>query len=265
MTLGRISGTIKLSTAWTVQIQGSADGSPVTATIAAGTYGMGCDLAANGEFVTVVKAAFNAASASAWNITHSLGEGGTNKITISETSFSVTWSATTYGPNVRDIFGFAGNISGASTSSTGTKQVRFCWLADAPWKTPHGKNEAGWYLTDARETVSPAGHVVGFVGNTQRRNRIEYNGVAEAHCRIASESTTNESFERFWLDAIVGQGPGSVVCGPIYWYTDADSSSTGAFSYSVVGDALRQFPGQLMVDGYTGFYSIGFDVVEVPS
>lgn len=216
---GRVEAMIQVPTdGWVASIQGAADGSPVNATVAAGTYYMT-------TLYAEVETQFDSASATDWTVTWADGEGGTGKVTIACAggNGTVDWTAT----DLRDALGYEldGNLSGAATYES-TDQAKMVWFPDGTKETEYGDNDDGWQESDLRGTESPGGLVKSLAGNRKTANWVRWNGVSRAKCRIAGEATGNESFEQFWVDAIMGEGPGGIPGARWEFYWDADVATS---------------------------------------
>lgn len=198
-----------------------------------------------------------------YTVTIDAAENGTGKVTITNTNtnnFTVTWTNT----NFRDLLGFTGDLSGAS-SYTSQNQVQGLWLPNAPMNSLFGANDKGFFESDATATESPSGHVKSFYANRKQVNQIRWAGVTHAKCRASAESTVNESYEQFWLDCILGEKEFAVgPAGPIRIYWDAGNNSQHA-DYRTVGNSLMNFNPEKMEEGWLGLWVIDLDrLVLVP-
>lgn len=189
-----------------------------------------------------------------WSITFSSGESGTGRITISttDTPFSVTWSNT----NVRSLMGFSADISAVSSAQTGT-HARCCWLPDTVKWTPHGDDNgngnAATRRSSARDQISPTGGVKTLAGSSLYDFRgIRWEGVTRARTKIIGESVTNESFERFWGDAYLGDFALATAGSKIRFYWDADTATYT--DVRMVG--MRDFDPDKIQQNWVGRYTI---------
>ena len=131
----------------------------------------------------------------------------TGKVTISATgitSFSISWA-----PGLQDLFGFTGTQSGAA-SYTGANQCRYLWLPSCGRRMLAPEPASTSYYLGVRErdgfsTLSPSGYHVNGSYNTRYRDTFEFPMLTGNKVWIANESTTNESFEKFYQD-VVGLG-----------------------------------------------------------
>jgi len=214
---GRVEAMFTVPTGgWTCTIQGGSDGAGLTATLAAGDY-------YTDSMIDATATAFNAtATLDTWTVVWGSSEDGNGKGFIGATggNCSVTWVDTEW----RDLMGYEsdGNLSGAILYNS-TDQCKMCWFPDGPHVTLLGPNDDGWSESDLRSTESPggAGKTLGGA-NDKTVNQITWTGISRAKCRIAGESTGNESFQQFHLDGVRGQGPGGVPGAPWNFYWDAD-------------------------------------------
>jgi hypothetical protein len=183
-------------------------------------------------------------------------------------TYGITWSDT----NQRDLAGFTGNLSGATTN-TATTHARGLWLTDCPLNLEGDPSQAP-RVTDLRTTVSPTGGVLGLSGNSMYRHRgIVWSHVPKAQTWESAATYANGSFETFAKDAIYGLGhawftPASPL--QIYW-NDAGTqralgytfnSNAGVAGWSVL--SLSSTEPKKSIDGWTGYFRIEFgDVVAV--
>ena len=221
---GRVEAMIEVPTGgWDVDIEGATDGgTPVTATIPAGVYYMT-------TLIAECKTQFDDASQDTWTISWADGEDGTGKVSILSPAWvGLTWVDT----DLQDALGFEND--GATLSGTGTAtssdQAKFCWFPDAPFVTLLGPNDDGWRESDLRMTESPGGQAKGLYGNNKTVNSITWSGISRAKCRVAGEATLNESFEQFWLDAVIGTGGGGYPGAQWNFYWDADVATATAYT-----------------------------------
>lgn len=256
---GKVEGRVTVPTGgWDVACTDESGG-PTTVTLAAGDY----YLSGTSGLVATLETAINAAMTQAWTVAIGAGEDGTGKVTIGvggDPAFSaISWTDT----DLRDLLGFTGNVS-SDVSYVGTNHARSLWLPDAPINSPYGANDP-LEESDYRSVSSPAGHVS--VVGSQRRSVQAYSWdmCSGAKTRIAQETTTNESFQKFWRDVILGEASwSSLPGGPLRVYPDADVDATYE-TYKVDGDLLREFRPQQVEQGWTGLYMVAMPrLVVVP-
>lgn len=197
--IGALWAEITIPEGVTISVTNSGGG-PTTVTITAGTY------AHMPALVNQIQTDLNTQrTPSGWLLTESIYEAGsTGKLTIEPNSgvFSITWTSTL----LRDLLGFASNISSQSTS-TGTKQMGGVWLPDAPLFLASGTIRSAPRRTDKRQSKTPTGRTFSHVGNVRYEHHgLRYSHVANNRIWRVLESTTGESLETFWLDTQVGQG-----------------------------------------------------------
>ncbi len=199
-----------------------------------------------------------------WTISIASGEGGSGKVTITNdgTVCTVTW----VDDDLRDVLGFEtdDNLSG-STSYTSSDQARGIWLPDRAKVSPYGDSDDGWHETDARWTESASGHVKTLYSTRKQVTTLSWEHMTFAKTRIAGESTTNESFEKFWEDSILGIPAWAVGAGgPVRYFPDADTDGTST-KYMIVGDLLKSFQPEQLVENSTLYWRIVLDrMVVVP-
>lgn len=213
-------------------------------TITAGSYYLA-------ELVTEI----NTQLPRSWLVSISDGEGtptaATGLATISSADYniSVTWTDT----EIRDALGFTGNISGASTAQTGTRQCPGLWLPGNPGKfTRHGDSEAGTLNTSFRQTVGPTGTVFSFGGGTgyfREINGILWDGVPGRRVRPHLATYTNETLEEFIGNSqyLTGTYANLFATGAsirIYWDADVDGTyKAGKFLFPPTFDPDTFFAG----------------------
>lgn len=194
-----------------------------------------------------------------YTVTASTGEGGTGRVTISSTaaSFFLDLSISDALPVAIGwpAGGFVVDVSGAPQLSPG--QPAMLWMPDVPKITPYGDGDSGTDRSDARSTQN--GSMVRTIYGKRWRvvepGEIRWVGVTHPRTRIAEESIANESFEAFWRNAILGEGPGGQPGGPIRLYWDADGASYATYA---VLDPTQSRPQQLR-QSWTGAW-----IVELP-
>jgi hypothetical protein len=216
-----------------------------TKTIPAGTYYLSSPGSGSNDFLAEVQSQFGATS-----VTASLGEYGTGIVTITFSgSTDVSWIST----ELRDILGFTGNLSGAS-SYVGTLSARGVWMPNVPPMILNaGGHWRGHREADYRTAVNPAGYVWAVHGQSRTAlDLLRWTGIQQARTWIQNESTTNQSLERFWTDGVWGEAAWGTPGGPIRWYPSA-ASDTEFGTYKVVdGGVFRPTP---VVEGWIALWT----------
>ncbi len=215
---------------------------PLAVTLTAGTYywsspGSGAQDMAH-RIATDINTELGIGSK--WYVTIDASEGGTGKVSIScdGATCTVTWDDTI----VRDMCGFTGNLSG-STSYTSTDHVEMLWLPDGPPVSPYGLADDGDDEDDSTVMESPAGHVHALYYQSKTVQQVEWQGVSRAKTRISGESTANESFQKFWQDAIRSSHIFATGTN-LRVYPDADTDGTYT-TYRASGDLTKPMLRQL--------------------
>ena len=111
-------------------------------------------------------------------------------------NLDVTFTST----EIRDAFGFAGNIAGASSPQTGTRACPGLWLPSVAKFTRHGDGDAGTLNTSFRQTVGLTGTVFSFGGGTgyfRELNGIMWDGLPSQRMRPHLATYVNETLEEF--------------------------------------------------------------------
>lgn len=247
MTRGRLDAQVTVpSGGWSVALTITAVGGPFTVTVAAGNYYAS-------SLVTAFETALDAASGADGDFTVSIsdGESGTGLMTISHTvqTFSWTWTHTAF----RNWCGFTGNNTPAASSFTGTEMVESLWLPNCEIASTYGNGDEGHTETDFGSTESPRGDVRGLVYNTRQvLPSVRWSHVPKANARIAAESVSNSSFERWWRNTQGGElsyfEPGS----PFRLYWDAGSGTYKTYRIAAkTGTEMNR-----SVEEWDGLYAI---------
>ena len=189
-----------------------------------------------------------------WSITFSGGESGTGKITIdtSDRPFTVTWSSST----MRDLMGFAANISAVSAAQIGTKQCRGVWLPDVEKWTPHGDDDGNGsaFVRNVAGTsmMNGTGAMKTIIDSSWYTYTVRWQGVSRARAKLIGVSTTYESFERFWGDTQLSDVSLFSAGSPIRIYWDADAATYTTVKVA----AFDRFDPVRMVENWVGRYTI---------
>lgn len=256
VTFGKLEGQITVPTGgWDTTVGGG------TATIPAGTYYLSSAGSGGNDFLAEVASQFGTAAATSCTCTASLGENGTGIVTITfGSATAVTWVDT----EVRDILGYAGNLS-SGTSHVSTKHARGVWLPNRPYVNLNGGGTwAGWREGSVAQVENAAGYVFTHVGQTKVVTNLQWSSIKRARIWVANESTANESWERFWLDCIWATAGGfGTPGGPIRFYPDAATDAT-YFSYKAVG--IEKFSPEQFSPNWTGTWNVELPrLVQVPA
>ncbi len=174
-------------------------------------------------FATHLQARLDAdAPPSGWSVSMSATTG---LVTIN-TAVS-PWSITFTSTALRDMIGFAGNISSVSTGQTGTLCHRGVWLPDCPLLMD-GDPARAPLVSDLRRTRSPDGNVISHIGNTSYRHR----GLAWTHVARAkmweAVGLVKGSYEQWFKDSQLGVGHAWFTPGSAFHVINHDSIRLGA-------------------------------------
>lgn len=259
MANGRWEGRIKIPTGgWSIAVTDSGGGPETISLTAANTYyhsSAGNDSVDLGAKLKALLDA-NSTLAGTYTVSIAAGEGGTGKYTISATgggNISITWTSTA----LRDLLGFTGNLSGAA-SYTGTNHAQALWLPTCPVETRYGLSSDGLKLRDGSVALAPDGTYKAIVYASHTRNEYVYPWIRAARCIQAEESTTNESFERFWHHVIAGDGAWAEAGAELRWYKDAADDAT--FKTFNVTDVSRPMYDRAL-DEFAGLWKVTLPVV----
>lgn len=216
---------------WTGTVNDSGAGGAQTFTVAAGTYYLSTRGSASKGLVGALQDALNsAATTDDLTVTLANGENGTGKVTITSTgSTAIVWTSA----DLKLVLGFDTDLA-AGTTWTGANQCRQLWLPNRAYWAPNTTSPdwSGWIESDFRAVENAAGYVVGFKGQDKTVNHLLWSSIPRHKVWVAHETVVNESWERFYKDAIWGDGVGGTPTGPIRFYPDSDISAT-CVTYSV--------------------------------
>ncbi len=185
----------------------------------------------------------------------------TGKVTVSNTNaFSITWTST----DLRDVLGFTGNLSSA-TSHESDDQCRALWLPDRPSTRRNSGSWAGDHVADYSTSTAPDGSLYALMGPRRTELTLVWQGVTRAKVWTDNESTTNESFERFLLDCIWGEAGFGEPGGPVNFHPDeTDDNSFNGYRVAEMLDTRDIF--QQVSQDYVGVWSVTIPrLVKLPS
>jgi len=252
---GRVEARMTIPTGGAAVSATNSGGGPTTVTVAAGSYYL---TAAGGvsSLISTLQTQLNATrTPSNWTVSLSTTTG---LVTINCTgTWSLAWTSTA----LRDVLGFAADITSVSSAQTGTQQARGVWLPDCPL-TLEGDLKRAPTVSDSRSAMSPTGNVITLVGNTYRRQRsLMWSHVPIAQVWGAQATYTNGSWEEFFRESQLGLGsswfsPGS----PIQVYDHQGNmlgSDATIAGWSMIG--LTSVEPKKAITNWTGLWQI-----EVP-
>lgn len=210
---------------------------------------------------TQLALSLNAFRPSGWAVSLSTGAQGTLQWTIScsATPWSIFWSSDT---TLRDLFGFAGDITNANGPVTGTKQGRGLWMPDAPLNL-QTEPRAAPLNSDLRTTSSPTGRVLGLVGDFSYIHvNAKWAGIPPSRIWEGLAAIPNASWEYFFNETQLGRG--SAWFTPttklrIFYHTGGEVGSFGNFGAGVDGwqiVGVSNVSPDLLQKDWTGLYSL---------
>lgn len=256
MSRGRLEAEITVPTGgWDFSLTVTAIGGPTTGTVAAGSYH-------HSDFLAAVDTALEAVFGGdgAWTVTSSAGESGTGLVTIAHATetFTLSWTDT----DLRDALGFAGTLTPAALTFTGTKVAQQLWLPNAEGAFAYGNGDEGHTETDASTTESPRGDVKRLVYNTRQvLPSALWSNVPVAYARISGESVSNSSFEQWWRNTQGGELSYFEPCSSVRLYWDAGVASYKTYRLPVMTSTQMG----RVDDGWNGLYRIEIPrLVRVP-
>jgi len=248
---GRLEAQIHQASNWSVTATGSSTG---TSTVNASSSRYPTDL------LGACASAWSTTTGDTVTVTGSWGEAGTGKVTIASTAtLAINWGSAT---DLRDLLGFTGNLSG-SASYTSTNHARGVWLPDCPMAAKYGPNDDGHTKTDRTESQGPRGGSSALVFQSRViLPLVRWSHVTRARARVAGESVTGESFERWWRYTHGGELAYFKVCPRVKLYWDADLSS--ATAYFLRGRDSTEM--ERAVEDWAGLFPIELvNSIKVPS
>lgn len=250
--LGLVAARITVPTggwALSLTVTGGTGGT-TTVTLPAGTYWIADLLAA---LKTALDAAFGADGVFTCSI--AISEGGTLFVTISHATetFSITWTA----PELGNLLGFAGNLTPAALSFTGTERCEALWQSDCPYDAPRGQT-TGILQRDRTVAVAADGTMSGH-GFVSRRKlgRVVWTMVGVKRTLQQYETVTNESFERWFNNTHLGAVTyfGAVPMVRFYW----DADSLGTYVQLKLTEPVDEFNPQRVDSLWIGLWPVAID------
>jgi hypothetical protein len=239
-----------------------AGGGAQDVTITAGNYWWSSGDGGN-DFAAQLKADLETASFNTltYTVTVSAGAGGTGLITMTVSSgvSTITWGSSD-GATVRDLCGYAGATTVLSgVDQDGSSQVQGLWLPGCPVETPGGLDSSGVPVSAGFRTLAEDGTYLATHGSKMVTNEYTHEAVAVARTIAASESTSNESYEQFWLDAIRGEKAWAKAGRQLRFYKDADVD--GTYKTHNVLNVRKPDIARRQAD-FDGFWRVRIEVVE---
>lgn len=263
---GKLEALITVPTGgWTIEFTHSVEGAKDVTFAAGETYywsSLG-DQAADLPLTlkTKLDAAFSGGTAPTFSIGEGFGEDESGLISITASAGTIEVTSITASADT-----LLGGIDAAAAGATiiSPNHVKSLWLAPTASNSPYGVLDPGWDEADYATTKAPDGTVVATRYNRYVANRIEWQNCPRNKVRTAYESTTNESFQTFYRDAILGEHAAMNPGGPVRWHPDADDPAT-FFEYKVVTPGPT-FQPQRVVETWTGLYPVVLDrLIQVPA
>jgi hypothetical protein len=207
---------------------------------------------------------FAAAIASSWSVAFSTTTG---LISINWTGYATpTWSLSWTSTDLRDVAGYAANITAVTTTQTGTAQAKGVVLMDCPLNL-EGDPKRVPRASDSRTSMSPTGETITLVGNTYRRHRgLVWEYVPITQVWAAEATYENGSWEEFFAETQLGLGsdwftPGSPV--QIYYSNAGSDALLGAddavAGWSIIG--VNSIEPKKSVDKWTGLWRIELPLI----
>jgi hypothetical protein len=251
---GRVEARITVPTGgWAISLTITTIGT-FTVTVPAGTY---FPTALLSTFKTLLDAATGGDGT--FTVTGSFGESGTGFVTISHTvqTFTITWTST----ELRDVLGFAGTLTPAALSFTGTINAGGVWLPSCDHDAPRGRDN-GVYQIDRAVTTAPGGTTIA-TGYQRRRKlgRVSWPLSSRARTLESGETVTGESFERWWLDTHGGRVSYFGMSPQVQLYWNADDTVKVTLKLT---EPLTEFNPRRVDNQWIGIWEFGIDGFQVP-
>ena len=261
---GRWESRITIPTGdWTASLTESGGGGAQTITLtAANTYYWSSAGNDTVDLPARLAALLDAASVAAGNsntytVTVSAGELGTGKLSLSVSAG--TFTLTSIDDDLEELMGLGGELTPTAASWTGASHVEGLWLPDCPVETPYGLASSGLVSSEAIITLAPDGTYFASHGSKMVTNEYVYEAVSVSKTVAASESTTAESFETWWLDTVRGEEPWASAGRQVRFYKDVDDDAT-FLTFNVTSVAR---PGiSRRESNYDGYWRVRLEVVE---
>jgi hypothetical protein len=168
----------------------------------------------------------------------------TGLVSFNYTGVAGTYTITFSTPGTALILGFTSNPTGIThgVASTGAKQALGLWIPNTTVVSDIDSDQAT-QETDRRDTETPTGDVITLVGNRRYvHTGITWDYVQFNRIWISRETTPNQSYERFFIDAIDGNGNGWFTPGSAVRIYDHRGSALGA-AHSVSAWKTSWLPG----------------------
>lgn len=175
----------------------------------------------------------------------------TGFVTIQYTaSFTLTWTST----YLRDLLGFTGTLTPGATSFTGTKQARCLWLPNCGRSNVLGPETSdGAIEQDFSCTVAPSGAHRSFTYTVRYVDTMEFATVQGNKCWTVHESTSNESFQTFFLDVLA-------YAYPVRYHQDRSDDAVYRTWFVKNAGTWRPTPVISQWVGTKSLWQFGFDV-----
>ena len=250
-TFGKLEARVTVPVGgWAGVIDDSNGAGGVVWTVAAGDYYLSSANAGGGaSLISALATAMNAATPTdTVAVTIGAGENGTGKVTITSTGTTeIEWTDV----DLRNLLGFTGDLA-AGTSWTSSNHARGLFLPNSAFLNLNGGTYwRGWHESDLRVTENAAGYLFAFAGQRKRVCNLAWQGIKRQKTWIVNEATINESFEKFYLDVILGEGPFcNTPCGPVRFYPDGDNNAV--FGTYRIGSGLEEWRPDQMFSNYAG-------------
>lgn len=222
---GRFEAWFRVPSGVSVSATNGAGG-PTSVSLTAGAYTLGALLAHLQARLIAVRPP----SSGSWVVSYSTGASGDGRVTIHCTQSSGAWSIAWTSTALRDLLGFAGDLTAVSTAQTGAAHARGLWLPKCPLALD-GHPSMAPEVTDLRLMQTPDGRNFGHRGTSKLVHKnLVYSHVPLTQYREAAAPYAGGSWEAWLADTQWGSGhawftPASKV--KIWWPSPSGDAEVG--------------------------------------
>ena len=215
MALPKCEGLITIPAGTQLNITEDSGARTATITITAGTYYWGTAGSVGASLASTIASIATANGTLTGTYAGSVDDNSdtsTGKFSLTVSGGASNHRLTFTSSTLRDIMGFTGTTGFAATN-TGTEQVEYLWLPNTGRTNPLAPEPTvsstfpylGIRETDGTASLSPSGYSARLQYSTRYRDSFEFAPLLGSKVWKSLESTTNESFEKFY-EQVVGIG-----------------------------------------------------------
>jgi len=214
------------------------------------------------RFQALLDTAFSGGTAPTFTVSHSGGEGGTGKYSVTPSAGTIEFTGT-FHEALAEYTGLEG--VGPASPATSELYPDGWWSADCPCARAYGVSDPGHDIGDLVSTKAPDGTVISTEYNRYTEYSLEWLYVPDTKTRINANSSLNQrqAFQRFHRQCILGEASWCSPGGPIRWHADADDDTT-YYDYKITD--MGSFKAAPAFEGLTAYYPIAIPrMIQVPS